>query len=42
MLVSHNSIFVVDPAEPEVEELQEKAPVEETNIEQEQGKPRCI
>jgi hypothetical protein len=41
-LLSHTCIFVVDPTEQEPEELQEPAPVEDTNIKQEQGKPRCI
>jgi hypothetical protein len=36
------SHFLVDPAEQEPEELQEPAPVEDTNTEQEQGKFRCI
>jgi Ca2+/H+ antiporter len=42
MLVSHTYIFAIDPAELELEELQEPAPAEETNPEQEQGKPQCI
>jgi hypothetical protein len=42
MLVSHTCIFVIDPAEQELEELQEPAPTEEANPEQGQGKPRCI
>jgi hypothetical protein len=42
MLVSHTCIFAIDPAELELEELQEPAPAEETNLEQEQGKPQCI
>jgi hypothetical protein len=42
MLVSHTCIFAIDPAELELEELQEPAPAEETNPEQEQGKPQCI
>jgi hypothetical protein len=42
MLVSHTCIFVIDPVEQELEELQELAPTEEANPEQEQGKPRCI
>jgi hypothetical protein len=33
LLVSHTCIFVIDPAEQELEELQEPAPVEETNPE---------
>jgi hypothetical protein len=32
----------IDPVEQEREELLEPAPVEDTNPEQEQGKPRCI
>jgi hypothetical protein len=42
MSLSHTCIFVVDPVEQKPEELPESAPVEETNLEQEQGKPRCI
>jgi hypothetical protein len=42
MLVSHTCIFALDLAEQELEELHEPAPAEETNPEQEQGKPRCI
>jgi hypothetical protein len=42
MLVSHTCIFAIDPAEQELEELQEPAPTEEANPEQGQGKPRCI
>jgi hypothetical protein len=42
MLVSHTCIFTIDPAELELDELQKPAPAEETNSEQEQGKPRCI
>jgi hypothetical protein len=34
--------FVLDHAEQEPEELQELVQVEETNPEQEQGKPWCI
>jgi hypothetical protein len=33
MLVSHTYIFAIDPAEQELEELQEPAPAEETNLE---------
>jgi hypothetical protein len=33
MLVSHTCIFTIDPAEQELEELQEPAPTEETNPE---------
>jgi hypothetical protein len=36
------ALFALDPAEPEPEELQEPAPVEDTNPEQYQGKSRCI
>jgi hypothetical protein len=39
MLMSHTCIFAIDPVEQELEELQEAAPAEETNPEQEQGKP---
>jgi hypothetical protein len=42
MSLSHTCIFTVDPAEQEPEELQEPAPDEEANPEQEKGKPRCI
>jgi hypothetical protein len=42
MLVSHTCIFVIDPVEQELEELQEPAPAEKTNPKQEQGKPHCI
>jgi hypothetical protein len=42
MSLSHTCIFTVDPTEQEPEKLPEPAPVEETNPEQEQGKPRCI
>jgi hypothetical protein len=42
LLVSHICIFVIDPTEKELEEPQEPAQAEETNPEQEQGKPRCI
>jgi hypothetical protein len=33
---------VIDPVEQEREELPEPAPVEDTNLERDQGKPRCI
>jgi hypothetical protein len=36
------TLFALDPAEPEPEELQELALVEAANPEQYQGKPRCI
>jgi hypothetical protein len=42
VLVSHTCIYAIDPAEPELEELKEPTPAEETNAEQEQGKPQCI
>jgi hypothetical protein len=42
MIVSHTCAFVIDPTEQEPEELQEQAPVEDTNLEQEQGKPQFI
>jgi hypothetical protein len=42
MLVSHTCIFVIDPTEPELEELPELAPAEETNPEQDEGKPWCL
>jgi hypothetical protein len=42
----HHSISllptVIDPMEQEHEELSESAPVEDTNPELDQGKPRCI
>jgi hypothetical protein len=41
-LVSHTYTFALDLVEPELEEPLEPAPVEETNPEEEQGKPRCI
>jgi hypothetical protein len=41
-LVSHTYTFVLDPVEPELEELQKPASVKETNLEQEQGKLWCI
>jgi hypothetical protein len=34
--------FYVRPVEQELEELQEPTPIEEANLEQEQGKPQCI
>jgi hypothetical protein len=42
LLVYYTCTFVLDPTEPKPEELQEPAPVEDANPEQEQGKPRCI
>jgi hypothetical protein len=42
ILVSHTCIFAIDPTEQELEDLQEPASVEETNPEQEHGKPQCI
>jgi hypothetical protein len=42
MLVSHTCIFVIDPAEQELGEVQEPAPAEETNPKQEHGKLWCI
>jgi hypothetical protein len=39
ILVSHTCTFTLDPAEQEPEELPEPAPAEETNHEQEKGKP---
>jgi hypothetical protein len=41
ILVSH-SCLLIDPVEQECEELPEPAPIEDTNPEQDQGKPRCI
>jgi hypothetical protein len=37
-----HALFALDPTEPEPEELQELAPIEDANPEQDQGKPRCI
>ncbi len=34
--------FALDPVELEPEELQELAPIEDANPEQEQDKPQCI
>jgi hypothetical protein len=42
LLLSHTGTFELDPAEQEPDELPEPAPTEETNLEQEQGKPWCI
>jgi hypothetical protein len=42
MLVSHTCIFLIDPVVQELEELQEPAPAEEANPEQEKEKPRYI
>jgi hypothetical protein len=42
ILVSHTCIFAIDHAEPGHEDLQEPAPVEAGNHEQDQGKPQCI
>jgi hypothetical protein len=39
MLVTHGCIFVIDHAE---QGRAEPAPVETTDYEQDQGKPRCI
>jgi hypothetical protein len=36
------ALFMLDPAELESKELQELAPVEGANVEQDEGKPRCI
>jgi hypothetical protein len=35
------AVFALDPTEPELEELQEPAPVKDANPEQDQGKPQC-
>jgi hypothetical protein len=40
-LMSNNDTFTLDPAEPELEELQELAPAEETNIEQSKASPNA-
>jgi hypothetical protein len=37
--VFHTCTFVLDPTKPELEEPHESAPAEETNPEQEKGKP---
>jgi hypothetical protein len=42
MLMSHNCTLAIDPAEQGPKELPEPAQVDETNPEQEQGKPWCI
>jgi hypothetical protein len=42
LLVSHTMHFAIDHAEQGPEEPQEPAQVEDTNPEQESGKPRCI
>jgi hypothetical protein len=42
LLVSYTCAFALDPAEQGPEEPQEPVQAEETNPEQEQGKPRCI
>jgi hypothetical protein len=39
MSLSHTCIFAVDPADQEQEDLHEPGLVEDTNPEQEQGKP---
>jgi hypothetical protein len=39
--MSNNDTFALDPAEPELEELQELAPAEETNIEQSKASPNA-
>jgi hypothetical protein len=36
------ALFVLDPMEPEPDELQEPATVADANLEQDQGKPWCI
>jgi hypothetical protein len=42
MLVDRGCIFVIDHAEYGLEEPPEPVPVETTDFEQDQGKPRCI
>jgi hypothetical protein len=42
MLVSHPCIFSIGHAEQGLEETPEPAQVEGVNLEQDQGKPRCI
>jgi hypothetical protein len=42
LVVSHTCAFAIDHAEQDPEELQELAQAEDTNPEQEQGKPWCI
>jgi hypothetical protein len=42
LLVSHTCVFMIDPSEQELEEVQEPAPAEKANLEQEKGKARCI
>jgi hypothetical protein len=36
------ALFALDPMKSEHKELQESAPVEDANPEQDQGKPQCI
>jgi hypothetical protein len=42
ILVYHTCIFVIDHVEQGREEPSELAPVEDANLEQDQGKRRCI
>jgi hypothetical protein len=42
LLVSHTCTFALDPVKQGPEEPQEPVQAEETNLEQEQDKPRCI
>jgi hypothetical protein len=42
MLVAHTSKFVIDHTEQRRVEPPEPAPVEDTDYEQDQGKPWCI
>jgi hypothetical protein len=41
-IILESCTFVLDLVEPEPEEQQEPAPVEDANPEQDQGKPWCI
>jgi hypothetical protein len=40
LVSSHTYAFAIDSAEQEIEEVQEQAPVEVANLEQEQGMPQ--
>jgi hypothetical protein len=42
MALSHTYALAIDPVEQKSEELHGQALVEDTNLEPEQGKPRCI
>jgi hypothetical protein len=42
LALSHTCAFAIDPTEKEPKELPEPAQAEDTNLEHEHGKPRCI